>query len=363
MFNVSLSGTKAKVTRRLTLPATGPLAALDLEDSYEIKLDLGGLDPKRPAAKDVLKAYPKVLQNELNATRKKYDDACIKIWTTAAKEAAKPGMTEPKIKALGKKAEDAIIARWNDFNTKRANYVATSTLESLCDGASKKFDETAKKPKVAFSSEGLKSNRVGILAAILGAITIGAVSGGVGWLIAGIAGVKALTSGYRNAWEIGKKQSSDVQDCFNEVADGLAEAEATLKRLEPALSRLKSAKQAKATSMVSAHGALKKMEADMAKLESRAKTEKAVAEGGYITTLRTQISAQKKRLETLQKAVAADDQLQQAVKTASTAATAAAKQAKARRTGWDKIMAGYLKASKDGDTMLSTVSTLAKQFK
>ncbi len=363
MFDVSMSGSKAKVIRTLTLPKTGPLPQLTLSDAYTIQLDLGGIDPKSPVAKEILTAFPKTYTYELNSVRKRYDDPCIKLWADAAKLVASKSDDPTAVEKAATKTQEKIVVIWNEFNAKRAKPLAESTFRSIANNAAKKAKEKAINPKLTFSSEGLKENRVGILSAVLGALTVGAVTGGVSWVLAGLAGFGALAKGYRNAWEISQKQSADVQTSLNQIDDGLESALSTLAKLQPSLSRLQTAQSEAAASIVVAKDELNRMIKEISTLEQRAKQEQAVREGKHLSSLREAAQKQEAKVRLLHSSMQSRDQLGKAVKDAHTAVAAAGDMVTAERKGWDKLMAGYSKVSKDGDTFLSGLAAVLKQFK
>lgn len=363
MFKVTLQGKTATVVRTLTLPKTGPLQDLEISSSYQLKIDLAGLDPKSAVAKEILKSFPKVLENDLNATRKRHDDPCVKVWTDAAALVAKGKASEAEIEKQAAKAQSDIVKLWNAFNEKSAKPRAESIMESLANAAAKKAKEKAQVPVLKLSADELKESRVGILTAILAAATVSVAGGPLTWLLGAIAGMTALTKGYKNAWDIAKSQSADAQDNLNRIDSGLDSALSTLKKLEPSLSRLRTAQNETAASMIAAKAELTKMEKELATLEARAKTEKAVQEGKYLGALRTATQAQATKIEALRKALSEGDALAKSVTDAIAAVEAAGGQVTAKRGRWDQIMAGYAKVSKDSDTFIGTVAKVLAQFK
>jgi hypothetical protein len=363
MFKVTMSGKTATVERLLTLPKTGPLPDLEISGSYHLKIDLAGLDPKSKVAIDILRFFPKVLENDLNATRKRHDDPCIKLWVDAGTLIAKGKVTEDQVATAGTKVQAEIVKLWNTFNTKSAKPRAESIMKSLAESTAKKAKVSAKVPTLKLSAEQLKESRVGILAAMLAAATVTIGGGPLTWLLGAIGGVTALTKGYKNAWDISKQRSADAQDNINRIDEGLDAALATLKKLEPSFERLEKAQTEIAASMVVAKAELSKMEKDLKTLEARAKTEKAVKEGAYLAKLRSETQNQAAKIDVLRKALSDQDGLAQSFEVALKAVETAASKVTAKRGGWDKIMAGYSKVSKDSDTFINTVVKVLGQFK
>lgn len=361
MFDVKIKGNKASVTRSLTLPKAGPLDALPLSSTFEIALDLGGLDPKSKTHKEICETFGKVYANELNATRKKYDDAFVAIWVDAAKK-AKAGADAKALQKIGQDAQNKIVQGWNDFNKKRGAYLADTLLKSVADNVTKKAKMEAAKPKTKFSSNDLKDNRVGILTAILGAVTMGVATSGLGWLAMGIGSVATLAKGYRHAWEIGQKQATDTQTNLNQIGLGLKDASTALTKLGPSLTRLDLSRKQFESQMASAAVEMKSMRKELAALEVRAKKDKAVREGKHLEALRTACDTQMAKIASLQKAVGQISDLRSAIDKADAATKAAESLVQVKVKGWDKFMSSYTSVSKDGQSLASAAGKVVKQF-
>ncbi|MCL6283637.1 hypothetical protein M3P21_08850 [Ruegeria sp. 2012CJ41-6] len=354
-----MSGVTATVMRTLTLPKSGKLAEKALKDTYKIEIELAGQGPKTAVGQAILKAFPKVLDNDLNSRRKQWDDRNIKIWKDTGTALEHKNMTEQKAQALVKAAEKQITANWNEYNQKIAKPTALSIVEALAKNEAKKAGEKIGKSKIKFWSEDLKESRLGIWGSLIGAAVFGAATTPLGWIGAGLSAVLLLGKGYRSAWKIAQKQSVDVQTNLNNIKDGLSTAQSALNKLEPHLKMLGGAQSKTAAQMVTAQLELEKMRQELEKLETRAKTEKAVKEGEYIKKLRAGVDNQFFKVEALHKTIVAQASLEKRIADAIGAVEAAASEATARRSGWNKIMADYTDVSKESDSLISAMSKLA----
>lgn len=361
MIKTRMQGTKATVTRTLTLPKTGVLKEKQLEDEYVIDTGLTSKDAKTDVGKAILKNLPKVLDNGMNAVRAKYDNRNIKIWTDVGAALGKPGLAEKDAHKLMKAAETKIAANWNEYSKKIEGDVK-SLVTTLAASEERKSGQSVGALKVKFSSKDLKSERVGILEAILGALTFGAVASTFGWIGAGLSAVLILAKGYNNAWKIAQKQSTEIQTNLNQIDDGLSEAQAALKKIGPYVKLLNNAQKKSAAQIITARGELEKMQAELNALEKRAKTESAVREGGYLKQLREGTQLQFFKLEALKKTLDAQADLDRSVKAAQDAVKIAADQTSARRSGWNGAMAEYNKVSKDSTSLLGAIAKLAKKL-
>ncbi len=360
MFTAKMNGKTLVLKRSLTFPAAGALTKTTIEDELKIPCDFDTVDPKSDVGKAISTAFPKVLVNDLNASRKKYDDGSIALWSKVGVAAANGNIDAVKLKKAAAEAEKKIAERWNTYYKKVAQPAAQKIFQNVAESQAKKAKESIPKAKLQFSAPALKTERVGILSSLLGALTLGVSTGGLGWLVTGLGALGPLSSGASSMWKLGKKRSSDLQDCLNQIDDGLDTALATIKDLGPSLEVLTRRRDDFAAQIIVAKSELAKAEKELAALEIRAKTEKAVKEGKYLGQLRKIVENKGYELEALRKTVLLQDDLLKKVRAAHLAVEAAGKEVTARRKGVAQVAQRFEGVRKDIETAMSAAGKFIK---
>ena len=361
MFDLKMSGSKCVVTRKLELPASGPLPATMLESDFTVTLKLGKVKPNSDLGKSAIKTFQNVYRYELDRFGKKQDNEFIADWKKIG--AALPKLNDKsKVEGVAKTFQDKVLKNWNTFAGKEGKRYAESSFKAACDDAEKKTREKLEKPSLDYSSEELKSSRVNILTAILGAMTVGTATGGLGWIAAATGGVGALIKGYQGAWDVARKHSGDMQENLAQIDDVLSSANKALDGLKPRIAKLVDSQNAIEAQLLSASNELAKLKTDLDKLENRAKSEQAVAEGKVLADARDHVTSREAQIKNLSKQLASMRKLQQALEAAQAAVAEADKLSTAERNGWDAFMASFSKISSDTNTALKAVVSLLKKL-
>lgn len=361
MFTLNTRGKVCTVNRALTLPKSGPLPEQTLHSDFTVTLNLGGVDPNSKVSKEVIKVFENVFRFELDRFGKKQDLDFVRDWEKIGK--AGPGLKDAKaLESVAKAYEAKVLKAWNDFNGKVAKRYADTSFRSACDAAEKKFRETLDKPTLAYSAEDLKPARVGILSAILGAITLGPGTGGLGWIAAALGGVSALIKGYEGAWSIARKRAGDVAENLAQIDETLAKVHKAMQALDPRIRKIVAGQSALEAELITATARMADTRKALEALEARAKREQAVREGKVIVAARQRCGDQEKRIEALRKQLLALQNLQKSVEAAQVAVAEADALSTAERRGWDGFMAQVSTVAGDSTKALGAVATLLKKL-
>ncbi len=361
MFTLNTRGKVCTVTRTLKLPKSGPLPEQTLQSDLEVTLNLGGVDPKSKVGKEVIKVFENVFRYELDRFGKKQDLEFIKDWEKIGKSG--PGLKDAKaLESVAKAYEAKVLKAWNDFNGKVAKRYADTSFKSACEAAEKKFREKLDKPTLAFSSEELKPARVGLLSGILGAITLGSATGGLGWIGAAVSGVAALIKGYDGAWNIARKRAGDVGENLVQIDETLTKVHKAMQALDPRMKKIAAGQSALEAELITATTKMAETRKSLEALEARAKKEDAVKEGKVLAEARQRCADQEKRIEALRKQLTALQKLQKSVEAAQSAVAEADTISTAERKGWDGFMTEVSKVASDSTTALGAIATLLKKL-
>jgi len=114
MISVKMNGFKGEVTRSHTFKKTAYLNAFDAKETYAIELKIAGIDKSSPAAKTILKSFPKAYQQVLEGVAKKRRAENDKIWQKASDSLAKGGDASK----VEKDARQLLEKRWAEFADK-----------------------------------------------------------------------------------------------------------------------------------------------------------------------------------------------------------------------------------------------------
>jgi len=362
MFKLKTQGDTCTVTRSLTLPKAGPLPSVPLESTFKVKFDLGGVKPATDVGKAVLSGFENVYFFELKRFGTKQDNDFIAAWATLGKAMA-AAKDKDAVQKAGEGFQKKVLAEWNDFAAKTGKTYAQSSFESVSKSVQKDKKTDLSKARIAFSADELKASRVNILSSILAAVTLTAAAGPIGWITAAIGGMAALLKGYQGAWDIAKRRAGDVQSSLNHLDDRLTEAQKIMVTLGPSLDRITSARAALEADIIAASAELTALNAELARLEKRAKAEAAVREGGYLADLQTKVTTNAKALDALRGEIKKIDAVSRAVQAAQKAVAEADTLVEAERKGWDAFMAKVTKVSSDSGTFMGTVASVLKQLK
>jgi len=362
MFKLKTQGDTCTVTRSLTLPKAGQLPAVPLESTFKVKFDLGGVKPATDVGKAVLSGFENVYLFELKRFGTKQDNDFIAAWATLGKAMAAAKDKDAMQKA-GEGFQKKVLAEWNDFAAGTGKTYAQSSFESVSKSVQKDKKTDLSKARIAFSADELKASRVNILSSILAAVTLTAAAGPIDWITAAIGGMAALLKGYQGAWDIAKRRAGDVQSSLNHLDDRLTEAQKIMVTLGPSLDRITSARAALEADIIAASAELTALNAELARLEKRAKAEAAVREGGYLADLQTKVTTNAKALDALRGEIKKIDAVSRAVQAAQKAVAEADTLVEAERKGWDAFMAKVTKVSSDSGTFMGTVASVLKQLK
>ena len=279
-----------------------------------------------------------------------------------AAKAIDSGGDAKKIEAFATKFQNDVIASWNAFNAKDGKRYATAIMETVVKQVAKDQKTKLEAPKLSYNAEELKSNRVNILTAILGALTVGVATSGLGWVAVGLGAVVTLASGYFNAWQIAQKRAGDVQTNLAVVHRTLTSCESSLSKLDSEIDFLKQSGSAISSQLNKVTVEMTKAKGQLEKLEKRAKTEKQVKEGNYINSVRSRIENAQSSIESLRKDSADTTALIRSLETARDAVKKAKELSEIERKGWDGIMDRYVALETDSKTTLSALQKLLKAY-
>lgn len=361
MFTLNTRGKDCTVTRALTLPKSGPLPEKKLESKLLVKLNLGEVDPKSKVGKEVIKVFENLFSSALDQFGKKQDLDFVKEWEKIGKSG--PALKDKKtLENVAKGYEAKVLKAWNEFNDKTARRQADTAFKYACKAAEKKFREPLDTPTLAYSSEELKPARVGILSAILGAITLGPATGGLSWIATALGGVATLVKGYDGAWNIARKRAGEVSENLVQIDETLAKVHKAMQALDPRIKKIVAGQSALEAALITATAKMADARKALEALEARAENEDAVKEGKVIVEARKSCADHEKRIEALRKQISALQKLQKSVEAAQAAVAEADALSSAERKGWDGFMAQVSKVAGDSTTMLGAMKTLLKKL-
>lgn len=362
MFSISTSGTTCTVTRTLELPKSGKLPAQTIESSFEAKLDLAGTDPKGPVGKEVIKLFQNVLMADLRiyATKaaKDAEDAWKTLGKALEKVADKAAATD-----LVETLEQDVASEWNSFARTKGKTFVERSFDYAVKDVSKTHDAALAKARVGFGASELKPARLGILGSILAAITITPAGGVLGGMAFALAGMATLIKGYTGAWEIARARAADVQANLNQIDDALDRIDKAMTSLAPRVKAMTAARDAIEAELLASTRDLAKLRDTLADLEKRAKSEKAVREGKYLSDVQDRVAAMDAGIAGLRKQLGALDALTAAIRDAGASVAKARGLSTADRKGWDALMARFTKVSSDTQSGVSAVVSLIKAIK
>lgn len=370
MFKISTKASSktavVTVLRSLDFPETPPLPALQLKTQSRVTLNLGGIDPKSEIAKDIISQFENVFGFELKRFGTKADNSHIATWKKAA-QAILANKDQSKIETFARTFEKGVLDDWNTFNTKTAKRYAETSLASVTESVLKKHKAKAAQPKMAFSSEDLKADRVGILTSIMAAVavTVGTMGAGsvVAAIAAGIITIKSMLKGYNSAWKLNQKRLGDAQGNLADIKRALEDGKSALDKLAPSLARLEQHKKEIQASIAKCANELRKTKAELDRLETLATTDKRVKEGKYIGDVAKRAEKLGLKLDTLRIALGKTNELATKISVAQTAVDSAVTGIALERNRWDQIMDAYNKLDSDTDTVMGAVAQITKLFK
>lgn len=359
MFKIRIKGTRVAVSRSLELPRAGQLPSKVLSCTTQIKLTLGGIDLRSDTAREIIGMFENVYAYELDMRGKKQDAAFVKAWKDMASD-LESAADARAVQKLARAFESEVLDKWNDFNVNEAKRYAQSSLQSAIREVGKKHKIAGARPKLDFSAEELKSDRLGILGALMGAVTFAASGGTLGWLAAGLGGLLTIAKGYRSAWSLGQKRISDAATNMARINTTLATCASALAKLDPELSKLATQEQQIQTQIADSTNQLRKLRAELAALEKRSKTEEPVREGKYLPALAAKVENTRTSLDQLRKSLGDLGQLRAAIADARKSVEAAQKRSEIERKGWDGLMDRYTRITTESDSVFSALEKLTK---
>lgn len=358
-FTVKLNGAKATVSRTVTLPKVGKVEAVTLDSSFDVTLDLGGINSGTPLFKEILKRFEGAYKANLKQPVLKLENEALKDWTAVAKAVAgaKDQAVAEKVAAAVQKK---ILAAWNDFPAKIGMPFAEASVAYVLKEM--KSDAAAKgaKPKLKLGDAALKDDRVGILKSILGGVVIAAAgvpTGGLAWLAAGLGGLATLMKGAESSMALSAKRSGEVEKNSDQIRAGLKSAGEALAGLAPSLERMAKSREEFTLEMADAARGLAKGQKTLADLEARAGKEAGPAQKKHLESLREEVNLLFFKAKAFEKATSEIDKLSSAVDSASKAVAAANALIAKENTAWKDQKGALQSLWKDKDTVLTALKS------
>lgn len=373
MFKVEMKGSKAIVTRFLELPYTDTLGKHTLKGSFSVDCDLG-VKAESPAAQDVHRLFLPEYQKKLSAVAQKRAKEYAELWKNAEKE-IKPLLSDVKasqarMNKLWKSFED----RWQQFSTVDAVKIAKPVLDAAVKKAAKshKKELEGAKAKVALSHPDNKSERVGILKAVMAAIGTASIAGAAATATPAIAvggaaafllvGLKALRDGQRNAWKIAQRQSVDVQTNIATILADLQAAEKDLKKTDGALAFLPKNRKSLNLQIAQIKRGLADGVAQAEEAAAKSDVKELAKDASRLKAAAKDLAGREKNLAEILALAKQTDELERAVKAAQEAVAKAVKVAQIEQKGWDGLMQRLEKTADDTSTGLGALSKAANSI-
>lgn len=260
MIKVTMSGKSINIIRSYEFKKGAPLSDYKLEVPYELKLTLAGIDPKAPAAKNIINAFPKAYEKAVGSAAKSRNSENDSIWKAAAKAISKGTDT----KTVEKLTQDKLKNRWADFEKK---VLIPKVDEVVADLAGAELDKMEAKKVVArsylLSPSGI-FEKIAIatgLQGVAGAATLTAAAGvslAAFWpamaTMAAILGTLAVTR------KLSEKVYTDININLKRVDKELDNVADALHRLDANLKTMDKQKEKLSYLMIKKEAELKKLE-------------------------------------------------------------------------------------------------------
>lgn len=221
MITVKMTGNKAKVTRSYRMPVIKPLVEHNLEKTYTVTVDLGGVDPKAPSAAKILKAFPSTYEAALTKEAKPRNKENDRIWKDAAAEILSG---ENPIK-VSTKTMSILAKKWEEFEKKSLNQVAEETVVALVNKELGIKEGKKVKPKAKYNNDrDTWKEATKMIGGLVGFAGLTISTGGSAALIAIGGGITALVSArklsekhYLRAGQMSKRVSKECNSVVTQL--------------------------------------------------------------------------------------------------------------------------------------------------
>ncbi len=216
-----MSGNKAKVIRSYRMPRIKPLVEHNLEKTYIVTVDLGGIDPKAPSAAKILKAFPSAYEAALTKLAKPRNKKNDETWRDAAAEILSG---ENPIR-VSTKTMSFLAKQWKDFADKTLNQVAEETVVKLVNKELGIKESKGVKPKAKYNNDKDTWKEASkVIGGLVGFAGLTISTGGAAALVAIGGGITALVSArklsekhYLRAEQMGKRISKECKSVVKQL--------------------------------------------------------------------------------------------------------------------------------------------------